>query len=59
VPCITTYNCYDPSGDYGVLSTSDSSYLPAFGSAIGWDFATGIGSVNARNLLAAWKSVAP
>ena len=59
VPCVAPYNCYDPSGTVGVLSTSNSSYLPAYGTAIGWDFATGIGSVNAKNLVYAWKTVAP
>ena len=28
-PCTGDYNCYSPSGEYGVLSTSDSSYKPA------------------------------
>ncbi len=59
VPCTTTHNCYKPSGKIGVLSTSDSSYLPAYGTAVGWDFATGIGSVNAKNLVFQWKTVAP
>ncbi len=59
VPCFTTYNCYNPSGSFGVLSTSNSSYLPAYRAAIGWDFATGIGSVNAENLVVGWKKVAP
>ena len=38
----------------GVLSTSDTSYAPAYAAASGWDFATGIGSVNAFNLLNAF-----
>jgi subtilase family serine protease len=48
--------CYDPSGPNpnGVLSISDSAYLPAYGTTIGWDFATGIGSVNAYNLVNNW-----
>jgi hypothetical protein len=50
VPCRGTVNCYLPSGTYGVLSTSNSSYQPAYGTQVGWDFATGIGSVNAYNL---------
>ncbi len=54
VPCVansgTLYNCYLPSGTYGVLSTSNSAYQPAYGTQIGWDFATGIGTVNAYNL---------
>jgi hypothetical protein len=53
------FNCYDPDGTFtngivGVLSTSNSSYLPAFGTTLGWDFATGIGTVNATNLVNNW-----
>lgn len=51
VNCTGTHNCYRPSGTNGVLSTSDSSYLKAYGTTTGWDFATGIGSVNAYNLV--------
>lgn len=54
VNCTGTENCYLPSGTNGVLSTSDGSYEPAYGTATGWDFATGIGSVNAYNLANAW-----
>ncbi len=54
VNCTGTHNCYLPSGANGVLSTSDASYLPAYGTTTGWDFATGIGSVNAANLVANW-----
>ena len=39
---------------YGVLSTSDTSYVPAYGAGVGWDFATGIGSINAANLVNVW-----
>jgi subtilase family serine protease len=59
VNCTGTHNCYLPSGKQGVLSTSDSSYLPAYGTTTGWDFATGIGTVNANNLVNQWKSAAP
>jgi Pro-kumamolisin, activation domain len=52
-------NCFLPSGDNGVLSTSDSSYEPAYAAATGWDFPTGIGSVNAYNLVSNWPGVAP
>ena len=38
----------------GALSGSDSSYSPAFAAAAGWNFATGIGSVNAANLVNNW-----
>ena len=47
-------NCYDPGGTYGVLSTSISSYAPAYKTQAGWDFATGIGTINVANLVNAW-----
>ena len=46
--------CYRPNGTNGVLSTSAVSYLPAFRATSGWDFATGIGTLNAANLVANW-----
>ena len=51
VNCTGSHNCYRPSGTNGVLSTSNSSYAPAYKTATGWDFATGIGTVNAYNLV--------
>jgi len=51
----TLYNCYRPSGATGVVSTSNSSYVPAFTAAVGWDFATGIGTVNVANLVMKWN----
>jgi hypothetical protein len=53
-----TPNCYAPGGTYGVLSTSTSSYAPAFKTQKGWDFATGIGTVNVYNLVMNWVSAA-
>jgi len=47
----TLYNCYLPSGLVGVLSTSNNAYQPAYNTTTGWDFASGIGSVNAWNLV--------
>jgi hypothetical protein len=59
VPCVadsgTYYNCYRPSGTYGVLSTSNNSYQPAYSATTGWDFATGIGTVNVANLVENWN----
>jgi subtilase family serine protease len=55
VPCYGTNNCYDPSaGGYGVLSTSDSTLKIAYPTRPGWDFATGLGSVNVANLVNSW-----
>ena len=47
-------NCYKPSGTYGVLSTSNAAFQPAYTTTTGWDFASGIGSVNAFNLVMAY-----
>jgi subtilase family serine protease len=54
VNCTGTHSCYRPSGTNGVLSTSTSSYLKAYGTGTGWDFATGIGTLNAANLVNNW-----
>ena len=51
---IGAFNCYKPGGTYGVLSRSNRSYKPAWPATPGWDFATGLGSVNAYNLVKAW-----
>ncbi len=59
VNCTGTHNCYLPSGTQGVLSTSNSSPAIAFGTTVGWDFATGIGSVNAFNLANSWPNSQP
>ena len=65
VNCSGSASCYGSSTSgrrnttYGVLSTSASSLRPAFGTSIGWDFATGIGSVNAYNLVNLWYLVPP
>ena len=59
----TYYNCYHPGTTSGVLSTSNSAYQPAYPtgpaapfqtSSRGWDFGSGIGSVNAYNLVMAY-----
>ena len=39
----------------GGLSSSSQTYTPAFGAASGWNFATGIGSVDAYNLILNWS----
>jgi subtilase family serine protease len=44
-------------GTYGALSTANTAYAPAYKATTGWDFATGIGSVNAYNLANAWSTV--
>ncbi|HWA90490.1 MAG TPA: S53 family peptidase [Rhizomicrobium sp.] len=54
VNCTGTVNCYTPSGTNGVLSTDDANYAPAFKTRKGYDFPTGIGSVNVANLVNSW-----
>jgi hypothetical protein len=44
-------NCYHPSGRNGVLSVSSSKYEPAYAAAPGWDFATGIGTLDVNLLV--------
>jgi subtilase family serine protease len=57
VNCTGKVNCYLPSGTNGVLSTSTTTYAPAYKTGTGWDFATGIGTVNAYNLVYNWGTV--
>jgi subtilase family serine protease len=37
-----------------VLSTSNSAYARAYGTGTGWNFATGLGTLNATNLVNDW-----
>jgi subtilase family serine protease len=39
----------------GALSTTSDTYTPAFDTGIGWNFATGLGSVDAFNLIMNWS----
>jgi regulation of enolase protein 1 (concanavalin A-like superfamily) len=57
-------NCTGPDcllggGAMGVLSTSTSSFAPAYGTTPGWDFATGLGTINATNLVNSWPGSTP
>lgn len=52
-----TYNCHLEKGNtYGILSTSDKSSHPVYPTNKGWDFPSGIGSVNAYNLVMGWPA---
>ena len=39
----------------GGLSTTSQTYTPAFAAGSGWNFATGLGSVDAYNLILNWS----
>jgi subtilase family serine protease len=54
VNCTGAHNCYLPSGTNGVLSTRRNAFDPAYRARKGWNFATGIGTVNAANLVNNW-----
>jgi hypothetical protein len=55
VPCGGTLNCSPaPSGGYGIMV--DSNGNPAWTTTPGYDLATGLGSVNAYNLVNAWNA---
>jgi len=52
-------NCSNTStaaNQFGIMATQSGGTTPAFGTATGFDLATGLGSVNVANLLAAWAS---
>ncbi len=55
VNCLGTFNCYTPSGTNGVLSVSSKAYEKAYNTRAGWDFATGIGTLNVNNLVTNWN----
>jgi hypothetical protein len=40
----------------GALSVSSTSFTGAFSATTGWDFATGIGTVDAYNLVMNWAA---
>jgi subtilase family serine protease len=58
VLCTGSNNCFNNGGTYGVLSTSNSAFQPAYPATLGWDFATGIGTTNATNIVNAWAAYA-
>ncbi len=55
VPCVAgSPNCFTNAAStagFGVLSRSASRLLPAYPETLGWNFASGLGSVNVTNLL--------
>lgn len=55
VNCLGPFNCYTPSGANGVLSVTSKAYAKAYNSTQGWDFATGIGTLNVANLINNWN----
>jgi hypothetical protein len=59
VICTGSHNCYLPSGTYGVASLSSGSFQPAYPATVGWDFASGIGSVDVYNLATNWNGPSP
>jgi subtilase family serine protease len=58
---VGTFNCFKAGGTEGALSTSNTVLQPAYGTTAGWDFATGIGTTNATNLVKnpAWPTATP
>ncbi len=56
VPCyVGTPNCGTaPAGGYGILVDPNNSNTPAWTTTAGYDMATGLGTVDAYNLVTAW-----
>jgi subtilase family serine protease len=53
--CAGPVGCYQPGGQYGVMSSSDSHDEPTFVTHPGYDYPTGIGTIDAANLVNAWS----
>ena len=51
---VGSFNCYYDGATNGVLSTSTTSYKPAYVAKKGYDYPSGIGTVNAYNLARNW-----
>jgi hypothetical protein len=60
VPCAGgAANCSkSSSGGFGVLTTINGGSILAYGTTLGYDLATGLGSVNVTNLLNKWATPA-
>jgi hypothetical protein len=58
VPCEGTLDCgFAPtSGGYGIMMDPNNPTVPAYTTTAGYDLATGLGSLNAANLVTAWNS---
>jgi hypothetical protein len=65
VDCAGPFNCFGYTARNhghkmgnpdGALSVSSKSFTPAYGTAKGWDFATGIGTIDAYNLVLNWNT---
>jgi hypothetical protein len=58
VPCEGTLDCgFAPSSNgYGIMMDPNNPLVPAFTASAGFDLATGLGTVNAANLVTAWNS---
>jgi hypothetical protein len=51
VNCRGKVNCFLPSGKNGVLSVSSKKDQPAYAAAPGWDFATGLGTLDVSQIV--------
>jgi subtilase family serine protease len=55
VPCFGPNDCFPQSATLvGVLSKSDTKLEVAYPAQTGWDFTSGLGSVNVNNLVTMW-----
>src|SRR6202789_307034 len=56
IDCRGSIDCFLPTGTNGALFTGSGAFSTAYAAAAGWDFATGIGSINAYTLVQYWNS---
>jgi len=52
-----TLDCYLDGETYGILSTSNATENEAYPATPGWDFASGLGTANATNVVVDWGIV--
>ena len=57
--CVLTGGGGSGAACAATATNTSNSYQPAFTATTGWDFATGIGSVNASNLIAGFSGLNP
>ena len=52
--CANAIDCFNPSRAIGVELNSNTRYQPTYHATPGYDFATGLGTINVTNLVKAW-----
>jgi subtilase family serine protease len=54
INCLGSVNCYLDGATNGIMTDSSAALRETYPTGVGWDFATGIGTVNVYNLVDKW-----